>query len=567
MKIRLFITTLCVVALGYMAQANDVRYVRVHMTASGIAVDTFPNWFNLDMAQDNVMGVSTEKTYQTLLKGKKGEKVVVAVIDSGVDIEHEDLKEVIWTNPGEIPGNGKDDDGNGYVDDVHGWNFIGGADGKHVNEDSYELTRVYKKLTAKYKDMSADDVPKKDKEEYALYKRVKEEYETKAGEAKQNYAFYKGIYETYEKNLAVLQEALGKDEVTDEDISGLESDDEAVKGAVAFFGQWKQRGIGVDGFGRLEGAINYYGNGVNYGYNLDFNPRTIVGDNYSNSNERIYGNNLVEGPDARHGTHVAGIIAASRGNGIGMDGVADNVEIMVIRTVPNGDERDKDVANSIRYAVDNGATIINMSFGKAFSWDKKVVDDAVRYATKNDVLLVHAAGNDSKNTDQEDNFPNDTYETKKLFGKPTSNTWIEVGALSWEKDRVANFTNYAKEEVDLFAPGVDIYATVPGDEYEDLSGTSMAAPVVAGVAAVLRSYYPELSAAQIKEILMATTIKSDADFNKPGSRTERMKLNEMSVSGGIINLYEAAKMAEQTKGKRKNKHLKKARAAVGEPGA
>ena len=545
--------------------SNSTRVVYIHINSNNVieSVDTFPNWFNLDQSQDNVMGVSTEQTYKTLLKGKKGETVIVAVIDSGVDIEHEDLKDVIWRNPGEKPGNGIDDDGNGYIDDVYGWNFIGGKDGSHVNDETLELTRVYKKLHAKYKDSKKEDLSKKEKKEFDYYQGVKETYEKKSGEAKQNYTVYKGIYDGYLENLEVLKKVVGKDEVTEDDLKdAAESKSDEAKAVVEFFDTWAKRGVTFDGFAGLKGAVDYYEGGVKYFYNLEFDSRKIVGDNYADGYESDYGNNSVIGPDATHGTHVAGIIAAARNNNIGMDGVADNVQIMVLRTVPNGDERDKDVANSIRYAVDNGATVINMSFGKAYSWDKKIVDDAVKYAAKHDVLLVHAAGNDSKNTDVEGNFPKDAYDKSGWFSPKSSPTWIEVGALSWKKDEVAVFSNYAKENVDLFAPGVDLNSTVPGSEYKALSGTSMASPVVAGVAAVLRSYYPELSAKQIKEVLMASTIKTGVEYNKPGSKDEKMKMSEMCVTGGIVNLYEAAKMAETMKGKRKSKHRKASQAKV-----
>lgn len=545
--------------------SNSTRVVYIHINSNNVieSVDTFPNWFNLDQGQDNVMGVSTERAYKTLLKGKKGETVIVAVIDSGVDIEHEDLKDVIWKNPGEKPGNGIDDDGNGYIDDVYGWNFIGGKDGSHVNEETLEVTRLYKKYTAQFKDVNKDDLSKKEKVEYARYQLIKEDFEKKSGEAKQNYTVYKGIYDSYLENKEILKKAAGKDEVTGADLeAAADSEDEKVKAMVEFFDTWAKRGVSFDGFAGLKGAVDYYESGVKYNYNLDFDARKIVGDNYADGTETNYGNNSVVGPDATHGTHVAGIIAAVRGNSIGMDGVADNVQIMVLRTVPNGDERDKDVANSIRYAVDNGATVINMSFGKAYSWDKKIVDDAVKYAAKHDVLLVHAAGNDNKNTDVEGNFPKDAYDKSGWFSPKSSPTWLEIGALSWKENQVAGFSNYAVENVDLFAPGVDLNSTVPGSEYKALSGTSMAAPVVAGVAAVLRSYYPELSAKQIKEILMASTVKTNAEYNKPGSKDEKVKMSELCVTGGIVNLYEAAKMAEATKGKRKSKYRKASQAKV-----
>ncbi|MNE12450.1 Thermophilic serine proteinase precursor [compost metagenome] len=282
---------------------------------------------------------------------------------------------------------------------------------------------------------------------------------------------------------------------------------------------------------------------LDYGLNTTINERTIVGDDPANSSERFYGNNDVTGPDAGHGSHVAGIIAAARNNGIGMNGVADHVKIMAVRAVPNGDERDKDVANAIRYAVDNGAKVINMSFGKSYDYDKKVVDEAVKYAASKDVLLIHAAGNDASNNDTVGNYPN-----RNFIGGGTASNWIEVGALSWKggDESVANFSNYGKKTVDVFAPGVDIYSTVPFSKYKSNSGTSMASPVVAGIAAVIRSYYPKLTAEQVKTVIVNSTVKfTDLQVNAPGSEDKKqVKFGDLSVTGGVVNLYDAIKLAD-----------------------
>jgi cell wall-associated protease len=263
----------------------------------------------------------------------------------------------------------------------------------------------------------------------------------------------------------------------------------------------------------------------------------------------------VKGPEAMHGTHVAGIIGAVRTNNKGMKGVADNVRIMGVRCVPDGDERDKDVANSIIYAVDNGAQVINMSFGKSFSWDKAAVDKAVKYAQSKDVLLVHAAGNDSKDNDNKanSNFPKANFEKAGWFSPKKAKNWIEVGALSWKKDddAVATFSNYGQGNVDLFAPGVDIYSTTPDGKYRNLSGTSMASPVTAGVAAVIRSYYPELTAEQVKECLEKSVVKQNYKVKKPGSE-DKVPFSSLSRTGGVVNVYEAVKLAGQMKGKKKN---------------
>lgn len=512
------------------------------------------NWFNLDQEKDNVSGVSTEKTYESLLSGKTGQTVVVAVIDSGVDSEHEDLKEVMWTNTGEIPNNGIDDDNNGYIDDIHGWNFIGGKDG-NISHESLEITRLVRSMSKKFEGKNEADFSKKELVEYRKYVEMKEIIDKKKADLDGQSQNVRQLHE----GLMSLEKTIAKEDISVDDLNNMESDDPGLKevatrvsgilsGQGATFAELKEN---------INGALEYYDNQLKYYYNVDFNPRSIVGDDYANSYETKYGNNDVKGPDAAHGTHVAGIIGAIRNNDTGIKGVADNVEIMSVRAVPDGDERDKDVAAAIRYAVDNGASIINMSFGKSYGWDKGVVDAAVKYAVKHDVLLVHAAGNDGKNTDIASNFPNDKFKKKGLFGPKEAKTWLEIGALTWKggEDAPASFSNYGKMNVDLFAPGYQINSTIPEGGYAKFSGTSMAAPVTAGVAALLRSYYPELSAKQIKEILIATVVPNNEMVNRPGG-DGKIKFSDLSATGGTVNAFKAVKLAEKTKGKRNFKKTK-----------
>ena len=497
------------------------------------------NWYNLDPETNLVQGVSTEKTYQ-ILSNRQGEKIVVAVIDSGVDIDHEDLRDNVWVNTDEIAGNGKDDDQNGYVDDVHGWNFIGGADGSHVNYDTYELTREYAALKNKYEGVDLEELPKKERE---YFQKIEQEYTQKAAEADQEFQAFSYFHKNYTRSAKLIEAYLDVDSLTAEEVGRLESSDEIVLMAQSFLEYAMDNGL--DG-SMLEEGIEHYQQAMEYGYNLEYNPRTIVGDHYDDVSERYYGNSDVTGPDSRHGTHVAGIIAANRNNDLGIKGIADHVEIMAIRAVPNGDERDKDVANAIYYAVDNGANIINMSFGKSFSPHKEVVDEAVRYAEEKGVLIIHAAGNSSENIDETDNFPSRQYQGDKKF----ANNWIEVGASSWkgEGDFVANFSNYGKHSVDVFAPGVDVFSTTPNQGYESLSGTSMAAPVTAGVAALLMSYYPGLNAAQIKEIILTSAVKlDDLKVNCPGKEGKQVNFSSLSSTGGVVNAFEAVKLAESYK--------------------
>jgi len=361
--------------------------------------------------------------------------------------------------------------------------------------------------------------------------------------------------------LTTLEKYFGKEDITEDDIKTInESSSEEVKAAVEAIKPMMGRMNGAPLSAvkqQLEGALEYFNSQLNFNLNPDFDPRGIIGDNYADQKEKLYGNNDAFGPDAQHGTHVAGIIAASRGNGIGMDGVANNVRIMSVRAVPNGDERDKDVANAIIYSVDNGADIINMSFGKSYSYNKKIVDDAVKYAEKKGVLLVHAAGNDSKNTDVEYNFPTPLYMSGKdqyKRGKKTANNWIEVGALSWKKaeNSPAVFSNYGKKTVDIFAPGVDNYATTPNGEYASLSGTSMASPVVAGVAALVKSYYPELSAAELKICLEKSATPMQGMVNTPGTTT-KVAFTELCKKGAVVNAYNALKLADEMVAKKAKK--------------
>lgn len=548
-----------------MKKFNQLAVMLMLLVSSALLGQTkteLVNWWHKSPG-DGFTGIASQAAYEKLIK-KEGQTVVVAIIDSGIDVEHPDLKDNIWTNPGEIPDNGIDDDKNGYIDDVHGWNFIGGPNGKNVNADSYEVTRVYGKLRYKYENADPLKLNKTQKEEYEVFKKaektVKEHRESAESSLKKIEEVEAQIVGAIAKVGDELKaQNLGLDKIADLDTKGdvilsygkrvvMEELKENPKRNLETIKEYILFELSSD-------KQDVY-NELNFAYNPDFDPRsTIVMDNYADGLERVYGNNDVEGPDALHGTHVAGIVGAVRNNGIGNDGVATNVKLMSVRAVPDGDERDKDVANAIRYAVDNGASVINMSFGKGYSWDKTLVNEAVKYAAEKDVLLVHAAGNSAANNDETDNFPND-YLGKKgflFFKKPYyAKNWIEVGALNYKggEDAVARFSNYGKAGVDVFAPGVQIFATVPNNQYMFLQGTSMASPVVAGVAAVLRSQYPALTAEQVKEIIMTQVTPLTGSVKKPGSG-ELVPFSALSISGGVVNLEKALEAAAIVKGKKK----------------
>ncbi len=494
-------------------------------------------WPHTDITSDSIPGISLDKAY-AFVADKKATTVLVAVIDSGIDITHEDLKDNTWTNSDEIAGNGKDDDKNGYIDDIHGWNFIGGEG--TATPEQLEVTRIYKKLNDKYDHKNESQISAKDKDEFVYFQKVKKDFEKRIAEANSNYEYYLKTkkYLTSAHEDAVKN--LGKEDYTIADLNTLEEADKSPI-LMQIVGNG---GTATEVLEQLEGGIKYYGSQVNVMYNLDFNGRT-TGDNAYDIKDIPYGNAFTIGSldDEMHGTHVTGIILATRNNGKGMNGVAKNVKLMSVRTVPDGDEYDKDVALAIRYAVDNGAKVINMSFGKSYSPNPEWVYDAIQYAASKDVLLVHAAGNDGKNIDKSDNFPNDTKDKINEF----SDNVITVGAMTrhYDEKLVASFSNYGKLNVDIFAPGLEIYSTVPKNEYKSIQGTSMAAPEVAGVAALIRSYYPQLSASQVKHILMNSGIKIDFDVLLPKGDGKKVPFSDLSVSGRVLNAFNALKMADQ----------------------
>lgn len=491
--------------------------------------DELKTWPHRDLLTTGYPGISLAEAYKAL-KGRKAQTVIVGVVDSGVDINHEDLKSIIWTNPKEIPNNGIDDDKNGYIDDVHGWNFLG-----EINQDNLEYVRILKRG-----DTSDPD-----------YKRAEEKYDKEFKDANEKIELYSQIKERIAQSDALIQKHLGKKEYTEEDLDKIDASSLQLLGAVRGMKYLLSNGVSVkETLEELSEGIKHYEDRLKYGLNKEFNPRKVLNDNPDDINDKIYGNNNVIGPTAEgalHGTHVAGIIAAVRHNNIGIDGVADHVRIMPVRTVPDGDEYDKDVALALRYAIDNGAKVINTSFGKEFSPHKEWVYDALKYAAEKDVLIVNAAGNDTKNVDVQLTFPDDN-----INGKEFTDTMITIGALNYEynENLVASFSNYGKNNVDLFSPGVQIYATVPENKYKFLDGTSMAAPEVAGVAALIRAYFPKLKAREVKQILMESGLTPTVKEVLVGGRGEegeakRMLFSELSKSGKIVNAYNAIILAAQ----------------------
>jgi subtilisin family serine protease len=496
-------------------------------------------WWLLDHERDGVYGAGVDRAYSEILNAKQPRRtVVVAIIDSGIDIAHEDLGGVIWSNPRETR-NSRDDDGDGLIDDVAGWNFIGGRDGSHVDHDTYEVTRLFAACEQRFGTAPASP-PRPERVTAEECPQIRADFEEKRQENEQMLMQIRTLDANVDQIVAILQQQLGGDSLTVARVRALAPVRNDVRQARQIYLQLHEQNITPQ---MIKDEVERVESLVEYGLNPAFDPRHVVGDNYADGTERVYGNADVTGPDASHGTGVAGIVAAERRNNIGIDGIATSTRIMPIRAVPNGDERDKDVANAIRYAVDHGAHIINMSFGKAYSPDKALVDAAVRYAEERGVLLVHAAGNDAKDLATEKNFPNRYY----LSGD-TARNWIEVGASAWRgrSALAAEFSNFGAAQVDVFAPGADILSTAPDNEYEAASGTSFAAPVVSGIAALLMAYYPELTAADVRRIILESAVPlRDVVVVQPGGDDVEVPFGRLSITGAIVNAYRAVQMAER----------------------
>ncbi|MGB3541996.1 S8 family serine peptidase [Rubrivirga sp.] len=486
------------------------------LAPAAFAQDAPVNWHLLDRDTDGVPGISLEAAYDAL-PDREPRTVVVAIIDSGVDTEHPDMAPILWVNDDEIEGDGLDNDGNGYADDVHGWSFLGGADGRNVEHDTYELARLVRLCRLDTPDATYGDCP-------ALEGALQAE----RGPLEDQQVQLGPILEAARAADARLRARYGDDY----DLEDLDSADDP--GPLVFLAQ---QGASLRD---LEDYLSSIDSRLAHGLNPDYDARDLVGDDYANTAERLYGNADVAGPDPNHGTGVAGLVAAVRGNDIGIDGIAP-AQIMALRAVPGGDERDKDVANAIRYAVDNGADIINMSFGKSYSPQKAAVDEAVAYAVANGVLLVHAAGNSAEDLDTADNFP-----TRRLLDGTETGGWLEVGASGSDpKALAASFSNFGQDGVDLFAPGAAVQSLKPGSGTQIANGTSFAAPVVAGVAALVMAYFPDLEAEEVRQILLdSSTRYTDDIIARPGDNVS-VGFGTLSRTGGVVNAAAAVRLAAE----------------------
>ena len=524
-KIILVLITLLTFSCSSIKFSNDYLTSLPNTSKLNFADGIKKNWHNLDLEKDSVPGMSVERAYKELVKDLKAKKVIVAVIDAGIDTNHEDLTNLIWVNDKEIPNNLIDDDKNGYIDDINGWNFLG----ESYNE-TLEMTRIIRDSLNNNR----------------RYNSAIDNINIKKGIAKRNFEYYKEITEDYKKSTNDISNYLGKDKFSKLDLANIKSNDSTLLKSIDLLTYFDSLDIDLDYL--LEG-VEYFSDQINYHYNTNFNGRSIVGDNIYDIRDVSYGDSRVQHSKSTesHGTHVSGIIGGIRNNSIGSNGVNNNLEIMAIRAVPNGDEYDKDIALGIRYAVDNGARIINMSFGKSYSTNPEWVIDAIKYAAQNNVLIVHAAGNETEDLDinSNENYPNDQYLGKTEF----SNNFINVGdsTINYNENIVASFSNFGQNNVDIFAPGYDIYSLMPDNKYDFQSGTSMAAPALTGVASMVLSYFPWLSAAKLKEIILESGI--EIDFNVTISGKKNIPFKSLSKTGKIVNAYNALILASRSKRK------------------
>ncbi len=520
-------------------------------TAIAVEPELPKNWHQLDLQADGYYGISLNKAYE-LLKGKKSKTVVVATIDSGIDTLQKDLQGILWTNPKEIPGNGIDDDHDGYVDDVHGWNFLGGPNGKCDFNETTEEVREYAKLKDKYANITAATAT--DKKEYAYWLKVKATRDSTVAGSQADYKQLAPLMNALIATSGLIKKELNLSAdgaFTLTDLDKIKAKNDTVTQSVSFWKLLMQQEPGTNSTKFLADCteeLSKANNDVNP--DLD-NRKNIIGDNPDDNSNPHYGNNIVKWEDASHGTGVAGLIGAIRGNGYGIDGIADNVRIMAIKAVPNGDEYDKDITNAIYFAVNHGAQIINMSFGKRISPHKDWVDAAFKYAAAKNVLLVMAAGNENQDVDANPEYPNDLFADGS--GTDAVNV-ISVGASAAKDDEklAANFSNYGKKNVDVFAPGVRVTSIEKDAEFDTADGTSFASPITAGLAALLLEYYPHLSARQLKQIILQSAKPLTGKMVlKPGSTTDKVDFSTLSKTGGIINAYQAFLIAAKTKGELK----------------
>jgi cell wall-associated protease len=521
-------------------------------------------WYQKDLTEDSIPGISLDKFYKENKNKPKLKSIIVAVIDTQLDINHKDIQGQIWTNPKEIPNNKIDDDHNGYIDDVNGWSFIGTKSGNYIVWGNFEYVRFVREWDSIFKNKKETEIKANDIANYNEYQRALKILD-------KNKTYYENWLKSLKYSLKIYPKAKDtlKHYFPKENYTYKQLDSMYKKYKINNKTFWQMRDNNDQDFGALIYQVmtkiqnntnsleklldneTQIDSVVNKNLNIDYDERVYIGDN-PKILEKGYGNNKIsaniKGIRAiqDHNTEVSGIIAANRENNIGIKGFSNSIKIMPLNISPSGDEHDKDIAMAIRYAVDNGAKVINMSFGKEFSVHKEWVHEAFKYAEVHNVLIVHVAGNNSLNADENPYYPNDI----AFDGTgEVCNNFINVGSISQKADStfVSKFSNYGKKNVDIFAPGDNIYTTLPNNKYDFDSGTSLAGPMVSGTAALIWLYYPKLTAPQVKQIILDSGVLYDIEVIVPGTRDKKIKFSELSKSGKVVNVYNAMMMASRIK--------------------
>ncbi len=508
------------------------------------------NWHFKDIIEDSIPGISLDKAYNEFLKNKKGDTIIVALLDNRIDRSHEDIKESIWINKNEIPNNNIDDDANGYIDDINGWNFLGNTKGENVDRATFETTRIVRKYKDVFKAKELKDIPDSLKKEFILFMKAEQLYNDNINLIKERLDMIESLEKRTNDAYTYLSGIYPDSLLSGKNIIKLSSKDSITNRMISNYSYYLKYS---DWTSRTRKQIDRY---FTIYLGLNYEERSKIGDNADSIEDTDYGNgniNASKSSTHNHAIKVAGVLGANRKNNLGIKGVSNALKIMPVCTSPSGDEQDKDITLGIKYAVDNGASIIIMTFTKFLVQREDWLVDAIKYAAKNDVLIVLSAGNSSSNSDIEKTFPNDYFLDKKEY----VNNVIVVGGVTnlLNEKLVADFSNYGKESVDIFAPSEKIYTTKRNNSYGFESGTSVSAPIVAGIATLIRSYYPNLTAAEVKQIIMESGISLDIMVNKPSTSEEKelVPFSSLSKSGKIVNAYNALLMAEEVSKKKKRK--------------
>lgn len=524
-------------------------------------------WYQKDIKEDLIPGISLDKWYRLNKKKPETKSIIVAVIDTQIDINHEDLQGQLWRNEKEILNNGIDDDHNGYIDDISGWSFIGTKSGGYVVWSNYEYVRIVREWGPLFAGKTESQIDDQDLYKYKEYHRAQKLLEDKN-------KYYNNWFKSLNHNVAIyplvkdtlkyffpkedytykqLDSMYKKYKINDKNFKQRRDDNDRDLGALIDC-MMASLEVNQKTLEDIQDKQTQLDSVVNKNLNIEYDERLLIGDN-PNVLEKGYGNNNVSNNKVGHrsfqdhSTKVSGIIAANRKNNIGIKGIVQDVKIMPLNISPSGDEYDKDIAMAIRYAVDNGAKIINMSFWKEFSLHKEWVFDAFKYAEEHDVLLVNISGNDGLDIDKNPSYPNDNNFDD--FEEVCSN-FIKVGSISNKLDSmlVSDFSNYGKQNVDLFAPGDEIYSTGAGNSYKFDSGTSLAAPMVSGTAALIWSYYPKLTVQEVKQIILDSGTAYNLEVIVPGTKDKKVPFSELSKSGKVLNVYDAMQLAEKVSKKK-----------------